>query len=123
MPPNADADGPPQPPPPLPPPPGLAAGFADLASLVRAAVVTDRTVLDTLPFRDGAVVPAGGVVGGDALDRVFDATARGVLAGPPSPHRASPRPRREGAGKGLAVVAAINVALLWAGANAPTEPR
>ena len=110
----------------LPPRPpsssGLAVGFADLASLVRSAVTSDRTVLDMLPHRGAAAIPAAGVVDSGSLDRVLSARERGAFARPPGP-RLAPRPRRESAAKGLAVVTAINVALLWAGANAPTEPR
>lgn len=101
---------------------GLAVGFADLASLVRSAVTSDRTVLDKLPYRDVARVPAAGVVDAGPLERVLAARERGAFSRPPGP-RLAPRPRRESAAKGLAVVAAINAALLWAGANAPTEPR
>lgn len=102
--------------------PGLAVGFADLASLVRSAVTSDRTVLDMLPYRGAASVPPAGVVDSGPLEKVLSARERGALSSPPGP-RLAPRPRRESAAKGLAVVAAINVALLWAGANAPTEPR
>ena len=35
-------------------------------------------------------------------------------------HRLAPRSKRESAGRGLALIAAINVALLWAGSHAPT---
>jgi ferric-dicitrate binding protein FerR (iron transport regulator) len=59
-------------------------------------------------------------VDGDRLERVLAAQQRGLFSRP-LPPRAAPRRRREGAGRGLAVIGAINLALLWAGANAPTE--